>query len=114
MGTLKCNTVPHHKCWLTSFQNQCKDQCLKNSEKTIMGWQHISDLFKWYNHPEERVETCNQKNRKGRTVRAERVVENKRKTYAEAVKRHNNTALKEVAEEPLHKNNPFCFNLLNT
>lgn len=32
----------------------------------------------------ETVETCNQKDRKGRTVRAERVAESKRKTYAEA------------------------------
>ena len=64
-----------------------------------MGWQHISDLFKSCNHPEERLETCNQKNREGRTERAERVAENKRKTYTEAVKRHNNTALKEVVED---------------
>jgi len=32
-------------------------------------------------------------------VRAERMADNKRKTYAEAVKRHNNTALKEVVED---------------
>jgi len=47
----------------------------------------------------ECVESCNQKNREGRTERAERVAENKRKTYVEAVKKHNNTALKEVVED---------------
>jgi len=52
-----------------------------------------------YSSQWDHVETCNQKNGKGRTARAERVAENKRKTYAEAVKRYNNTALKEVAED---------------
>jgi len=81
------------------FSKPVQGSLLKEFRKTIMGWQHISDLFKSYNHPEERVETCNQKNLEGRTSRAEHVAENKRKTYAEAVKRHNNTALKEVAED---------------
>jgi len=81
------------------FSKPVQGSLFKEFRKTIMGWQHLSDLFQSYNHPEERVETCNQKNHKGRTVRAERVAENKRKTYAEAVKRHNNTALKEVVED---------------
>ena len=55
------------------------------------------------------VETWNQKNREGRTERAERVAENKRKTYVEAVKKHNNTALKEAVEDLIKQKQPVLF-----
>ena len=79
-GNTEMQYCPTSQMLADFFSTPGQGSLLKEFRKTIMGWQHISDLFKSYNHPEEHVETCNQKNREGRTERAERVAENKRKT----------------------------------
>jgi len=43
------------------FSKPVQGSFFKEFRKTIMGWQHISDLFKSYNHSEERVKHVTKK-----------------------------------------------------
>ena len=68
--------------------------------RVIMGWDHISTLFKGYIRPEERVENKENETRikLARNERAREVEVAKKRTYAETAKRLVSRTMKDVNE----------------
>ena len=57
--------------------------------RVIMGWDHVSQIYKGYTHPKERVENKKKTVSNDATSDHAKIVERRKKTYAEAVKAQN-------------------------
>ena len=118
-GDIEVVYCPTEEMLADFMSKSVQGSLFKNFTAALMGWTHMSKLYRGYNDLEERVGNKKKDTRndigkvdKSVTSQASRIAESKRSTYAEAVKKHDERFMKGINEHSsLKRNNTFLYHL---